>query len=508
MEGVLPDDLVWMEIEDSSDNSSVDSSDSNHSESSNDSATENNNNIQINAQQLVNIVCSASIISALVLTDPSFGSIPLLPGRVGNEHRDRQHSLLTVRSWDDTMFKRQFRLTRLDFNMVLEKIYTSLYRNEQQAINSSGSAVSPELKLLITLRILAGASYLDMIWYNVCVDHVMDLVAETCLAIHNKINNIKMPSTEADFVRLSDGWQHRIKSKFGDIAAGIFQTVIAAGDGFVVEIDEPVREDLNGRPAKLYVNRKGYFGLVVQAFCDAVCRFVYFNVGWPGSTNDVTAYDQSSLRNKMRDGSFPEWVGFVLDEAYSSFGGTHFTPFTQNQLDRAYNEGGVEKRLYYQMRAYNHCLSSLRIHIERAFGLLVRRWGILWKSSELRLKRIILIVVVCAKLHNICLDRWILEHGEAAAYSFFDNDDILEHVDIPHMSPLPTDEEVTNRFRNAMNELIDRRSARAAASADMRVHDMQLIYQAGIRITANSQSLNGLPAIGAENGGQDEGDMA
>ena len=37
--------------------------------------------------------------------------------------------------------------------------------------------------------------------------------------------------------------------KFGPVAEGIFSTVVvAAGDGFVVEIKEPVKKDLNGKP--------------------------------------------------------------------------------------------------------------------------------------------------------------------------------------------------------------------------------------------------------------------
>ena len=35
--------------------------------------------------------------------------------RRGNIERDRKHPLEFIHSWDDTMFKRQFRLTREDF---------------------------------------------------------------------------------------------------------------------------------------------------------------------------------------------------------------------------------------------------------------------------------------------------------------------------------------------------------------------------------------------------------
>mmetsp|Transcript_48358 Transcript_48358/g.97300 ORF Transcript_48358/g.97300 Transcript_48358/m.97300 type:complete len:191 (+) Transcript_48358:194-766(+) len=43
-----------------------------------------------------------------------------------------------------------------------------------------------------------------------------------------------------------------------------------------------------------------------------------------------------------------------------------------------------------------------RINIECAFGMLVRRWGILWRMLECSLAQNTLIIMVCMKLHNYC----------------------------------------------------------------------------------------------------------
>ncbi len=48
-------------------------------------------------------------------------TIPSLPGRCSNDHLDRSIPLTEVRSWDDEMFTRQFRLTRPRFNKLLGK---------------------------------------------------------------------------------------------------------------------------------------------------------------------------------------------------------------------------------------------------------------------------------------------------------------------------------------------------------------------------------------------------
>jgi hypothetical protein len=102
--------------------------------------------------------------------------------RKANALRDRETPLELVRSWTDDMFRRQYRLSRHVFKDLLHRLhlaYPLSPLSRRMAINSSGSAVTMELKLLITLRMLAGASYLDMIWYGVDVDHVHGLFLDT-----------------------------------------------------------------------------------------------------------------------------------------------------------------------------------------------------------------------------------------------------------------------------------------------------------------------------------------
>ena len=57
-----------------------------------------------------------------------------------NVKRDRSRIVEWSNSIDDEMFRRQFRLTRLDFFYVL-----IIKKNVQQAINSSGSSILPYL---------------------------------------------------------------------------------------------------------------------------------------------------------------------------------------------------------------------------------------------------------------------------------------------------------------------------------------------------------------------------
>ena len=124
----------------------------------------------------------------------------------------------------------------------------------------------------------------------------------------------------------------------------------------------------------------------ISKSCDAHTKFHVFDTSWPGRTNDIVAYSMTDIYRKATSRNyFPEWATFVLDEAYSSIGGMHLTPFTLSQLRYARRTTFEE---YLKMIAFNNVLSSQRITIERSFGILVRRWGILWRPISHSLDKI------------------------------------------------------------------------------------------------------------------------
>jgi hypothetical protein len=77
--------------------------------------------------------------------------------------RNRWQSWDFILSWSADLFYRQFRLPREEFFVLSERL-KSIYQFAQ----SHGITIELKLaKLAITLRLLAGASHLDMIWYGV-----------------------------------------------------------------------------------------------------------------------------------------------------------------------------------------------------------------------------------------------------------------------------------------------------------------------------------------------------
>jgi DDE superfamily endonuclease len=55
--------------------------------------------------------------------------------------------------------------------------------------------------------------------------------------------------------------------------------------------------------------------------------------------------------------------------------------------------------------SFNFWLSHSRQSIERAFGILTMRFGIFWRKFRFAYKRWSLVIIVCMKLHNLCLNR-------------------------------------------------------------------------------------------------------
>lgn len=79
-----------------------------------------------------------------------------------NYHRNRGFAVEEITRLSDVMFTRMFRVDRDSFYELVGNIEIKLVRDEVRAKASSGSSISTITRLAVTLRWLAGASYLDL----------------------------------------------------------------------------------------------------------------------------------------------------------------------------------------------------------------------------------------------------------------------------------------------------------------------------------------------------------
>lgn len=351
--------------------------------------------VKLNARKVAAIVITVLNCALFCSTELPQWYIEL---RIANSRRERERAVEKITNMARTnpkKFQRYFRLHVDDFFELHEKIKNGIQSDTKYAELSSGSPIPTILKLAIALRFLAGGSYLDIAFaYEVHESSVYVIVWDVLEAIDKHVDNINFPYT--DEVKLRD-----LERSFYKFHKGLFPGTVAAGDGIVFRIWRPPANAVDGNVISFF-NRKGFYGYGMQGFCDGDCKFVHISMKTCSSTHDSTAYIVSAMSRIIADGLLPHWCNIVLDEAYSC---------TDQELSP-----WKGRNLSMEQDNFNYFLSLNRQCIERAFGLLVQRWGIFWRAIRVAFDKIPLIITVCCKLHNLCVEKFNVTHKVDCAH--------------------------------------------------------------------------------------------
>ncbi len=330
-------------------------------------------------------------------------------GRERNLFRDRSHVVGKITSMKDNWFKRQYRLDKPTFDQLLATILPDLQLSDKgmkMAILSSGSAIDPIIKLAITLRLLAGGSYLDIAFGYCVADNTVLPIAKTVIsAINRRVKNIHFDPTDL-------AQMEYLESTFVKYSNGMFPGTVAAGDGVVFRMQKPLLDQVEGNVTSFYT-RKGYYAYGLQGFVDGDCKFVSISMKTCASTDDGTSYLLSKLSQLIRDGMLPKRFHVVLDAAYTCTN-QELCPWPQPRK----GELSAEKD------TFNYYLSLHRQCVERAFGQLLGRWGIFWRPLRFDLTYISTVIAVCCKLHNICIDAFGSGNGAVEVWPKYSSSQI------------------------------------------------------------------------------------
>ncbi|EAU83249.2 hypothetical protein CC1G_11885 [Coprinopsis cinerea okayama7 len=212
---------------------------------------------------------------------------------------------------------------------------------------------------------------------------------------------------------------------------------------------------------EVYYCRKKYPAVNVQGVCDHKLRFISFEMGWPGSTPDVTVLKNSDLwRNRTKYFTGDQYL--FADRGYQS-SPYLLRPFTEPEVDAF---AGPERR---RRLDFNRTLSGTRIYIEHAFGLLKGRFHSLKDLGRHRnVNEIYQVIHALMVLHNLCID-W-----EDSPHDFIDPDVLEEmtedegepvevitfgevHYGDGHIAPYETDEWHKEEGRMKRDEMLNRR---------------------------------------------------
>ena len=250
-------------------------------------------------------------------------------------------------------------------------------------------AITVEKRVAVALwRLATGISYRTVgLTFGIGRCTAMNVKDEFCSALMRRANDfIKFPKAEAE--------TRQAIQKFQDISH--FPQVIGALDGCHIPIKAP-----NEEPNE-YVNRKSFHSIVLQGVADANRKFLHVSTGYAGSIHDARVLRMSSLLTAIEDGD-------ILHSPLRRIGGMQVKPLIV--ADPAYKLTTWCMKPFPQTRAltdrqrdFNKSLSSARVVVEQAFGLLKGRWRCLLDKLDESVDKVPSTIITCCILHNICLE--------------------------------------------------------------------------------------------------------
>ena len=165
-----------------------------------------------------------------------------------------------------------------------------------------------------------------------------------------------------------------------------------------------------------YFDREHRYSVTMQAVVGGNLLFLDTAIGYPGSMHDARVLRSTELFRKAESGE-------ILNEPVVAVNGAQRRPLLLG--DGAYprlpwltKPFPNNVNLNDVQRSFNRRLSSARVVVERAFGVLKGRWRILLKRLDNRFANVSEIILSCCILHNICQ-----EAGDE-----YDEEEIIQRV--------------------------------------------------------------------------------
>lgn len=204
-----------------------------------------------------------------------------------------------------------------------------------------------------------------------------------------------------------------IRKKFAKY--GHFRGTIGAIDGTYVPIKAPKVNP------EVYINRKCFHGVTLQAIVTSDLKFSDCFAGFPSSVSDVRIFQNSNIfeiMNESPSSLFSQGDYILGDEAYPD---TSFCvpPF-------------IERRNFGEHKKFNYLHARTRQIVERSFSLLFGRFRRLNYLNMSRADLIPATIIACCVLHNACLCdvKSLDEHLRTEANEFQNNSQSAEIVDV------------------------------------------------------------------------------
>ena len=234
--------------------------------------------------------------------------------------------------------------------------------------------VSPVNQLLLTLRFYATGSF------QILVGDTFSVHKSTACRIIHRVT-AAIARLRPNYVRFPTTGQERRDLMSSFFSSSGLPEVIGAIDCTHVPIQSP-----GGNEAEIYRNRKGYFSINVQLISDQRGYIMDVVARWPGSVHDSTIFDHSGIRALLE--TSPSDGYLIGDGGYAC---------------RRYLMTPVANPTTPAQTRYNAAHVAARNCIERANGILKRRFPALKYGMRLKLQNILPVIVAAVVVNNIAL---------------------------------------------------------------------------------------------------------
>ncbi|MCO5548180.1 hypothetical protein L7F22_001638 [Adiantum nelumboides] len=292
---------------------------------------------------------------------------------------------------DDQRFRSVFRLPLCLFQSTVELLRIQLQHNDvpRSLASIKGRVLSVEKQVAMGLfRLSTGTTMVAMselfgVGKSTVVESIDRFV--TALLVHRR-KYIAWPTNSSEIEKI----------KAGFFANQGVPNVCGAMDATHIQMEKP-----KGELGLDWFDRNKNFSMLVQAVVDSDMRFLDVFAGFPGSVNDSRLLKNSALYSCVEHGLIlngPKYVhgSFSMREIIVADGGYPLLPW----LMRPYTAPITATE-----KLFNYKISSTRIVVERAFGLLKMRWRYLHgKVMNPYAGKLTRAIVACCMLQNMCLE--------------------------------------------------------------------------------------------------------
>ncbi|XP_059094126.1 uncharacterized protein LOC131889133 [Tigriopus californicus] len=291
---------------------------------------------------------------------------------------------------DPVKFKESFRMNQDMFEFILSRIKDKISKQT----TSMRTPIPARLRLQVTLRFLAAGCSFKVLEeaFRISYSAISMIVPEVCDAIWSELSaeQIKCPQSEEEWLTKAKAFETKWDYPFG----------LGALDG------KHCLVKAYGNSGSLFYSYKQSFSIVLLALADADYKFIYVDIGAPGSGNDAGVMQVSSLNEALRSGalnlpSLPHYIGveyhLIGDDAFG---------FT-TRLVKPYPSRGLTA----EQRIFNYRLSRARRVVENAFGIKSSKFRILRTPNHQSYDNCVKTIKATTVLHNLLLEKHELPDG-------------------------------------------------------------------------------------------------